>query len=127
MPPRSLLDSVLLELIEYLNIPNIRPYLGRAHLLTDDELERLTVPSNTTKDAVEMFVMFLKRKGPGHERSLLSVLKESMEGDVHQGHAYIIALLEQRLAAETSFVESSVSGEYHEVHVIVCVCVCAFS
>lgn len=123
MPPRSLLDSILLELIEYLNISNIRPYLGQAHLLTGDEIERLTIPSNTTKDAVEMFVMFLKRKGPGHEQSFLSVLKESMKGDAHQGHAYIIGLLEQRLAPETSAIESSISGEYHVYKLCMCYCI----
>ena len=116
--PRSLLDNIILELIQCLNIPNIRPYLRQARLLTDDELERLEVtPANTTKDVVEVLATFLKRKGPGHERSFLLVLKESMKGDAHQGHAHIIDLLEKQLAnayaTENSLLENRMSGERH--------------
>ena len=116
--PRSLLDNIVLDLIECLNIPNIRPYLRQARLLTDDELERLEItPANTTKDVVEALVTFLKRKGPGHERSFLLVLKESMKGDAHQGHAHIIKLLEEQLAnadaTENSLVENRMSSECH--------------
>lgn len=122
--PRSLLDNIILDLIECLNIPNIRPYLRQARLLTDDELERLEVtPANTTKDVVEALATFLKRKGPGHERSFLLVLEESMKRDAHQGHAHIIELLEEQLAnadaTENFLVENRMSGECH-AHCGVC-------
>lgn len=103
MSSGSILDGILPELIQYLSVPNIRPHLKQAQLLTDDEYQRLEItPSNTTQDAVEKLVKFLKRKGPKHEQLFLQALQRSMASDCHLGHRHIIALLEQGIPAGNS-------------------------
>ena len=95
----SALDSVYVDMMRYLNVPNLRPYLRQQHMLTEDEFEMLNItPGNTTQQAVENLIKILKRKGPSHEHQFLAVLKLSMEKDPHQGHASIIQALEDRLA-----------------------------
>ena len=96
MSSGSVLDRILPDLIQYLSIPNIRPHLKQAELLTDDEYQRLEItPNNTTQDAVEKLVKFLKSKGPEHEQLFLQALRHSVENDCHLGHRHVISLLEK--------------------------------
>lgn len=91
----SVLNKVYLPLIRYLNVSCVKPYLKQRQLLTDDELERLDLAcSQSSQNGAETLIKILKRKGPSHEKSFLSVLKESMEFDPHQGHLGIISALE---------------------------------
>ena len=100
MSAGSILESILPELVQNLNVSNIRPHLKQAQLLTDDEYHRLELsPNNTPKDVVEKLVEFLKTKGPGYEQVFLQVLQRSVEGDCHRGHLHIISLLEEGFAS----------------------------
>ena len=98
----SALDSILPDLIQSLNVPNIKPHLKQFQLLTDDEYEQLEIsPLNTTRAAAEKMVFFVKKKGPKHEQLFLIALKKSMETDPHQGHAHIIQRLEEEIGCVT--------------------------
>ena len=98
----SLLDKVYLHLVRYLNVGNVKPYLKQKQLLTDDELERLDFASSKgSQCGVEALIKIIKRKGPCHEEDFLSVLKDSMEFDPHEGHAIIIAALEKNMVEGT--------------------------
>ena len=110
----SSLDSTRSVLIRYLDVPLIKPYLKEDGLLTDDEYERLQIsPQNTSQDAVEKLVRFLKRKGPDHEVRFLSALKRSMNDQEHSGHEYIIQQLTEILTnSESLIVDTSLHGEF---------------
>ena len=92
----SALDEVYLTLVQFLNVSSVRPYLKQRQLLTDEELEQLHC-YQTPQTAVEALVNIVKRKGPNHDRDFLSVLKDSMKVDPHQGHTTVIAALEDAL------------------------------
>ena len=104
MAINSVLDKIHLDLIHYLNFASIRPYLKRSQLLTDEELEKLDVESRTqtTRSTIETFIRFLKRKGPCHGSQFLSILKDSMNHDHHEGHVTIISALEEALTHQQS-------------------------
>lgn len=94
----SALDEIYLDLIRYLNVSSLKPYLKQKQLLTDEESERLDfVSSQTSQSAIETLVKIVKRKGPSHETEFLSALKDSMKFDPHQGHVTVISVLEKVL------------------------------
>ncbi len=95
----SALDKIYLSLVHFLSVSSIKPYLKQRQLLTDEELEQLQC-AQTPQTAVETLIKIVKRKGPNHEREFLSVLKESMKVDPHQGHISVIAALEEVLAKQ---------------------------
>lgn len=120
-------DGILPELIQYLSVPNIRPHLKQAQLLTDDEYQRLEItPSNTTQDAVEKLVKFLKRKGPKHEQLFLQALQRSMASDCHLGHRHIIALLEQGIPAGNSTPDNDDLAQSNGMYAVCCIIVSMF-
>lgn len=93
------MDKVYPSLVQFLNVNSVKPYLKQRQLLTDEELEQLHC-CQTQQTAVEALVKIVKRKGPNHERDFLSVLKDSMEVDPHQGHISVIAALEDVLTKQ---------------------------
>lgn len=92
----SELDSISVDLITTLNIPNLRPFLRAKHLLTETELEQVEIsPVNPRRQAIDKFISFLKTKGPDHAEIFLEVLKMSLEeDDIHLGHKYLCEKLE---------------------------------
>lgn len=108
----SALDKIYLSLVRFLNVSNLKPYLKQKQLLTDEELEQLQC-TETSQTTAETLIKILKRKGPNHERELLSVLKDSMKLDPHQGHISVIADLEEALAKQelTKLMEHPESDE----------------
>ena len=114
----SALDKIYLSLVRFLNVSNLKPYLKQKQLLTDEELEQLQCTA-TSQTTAETLIKILKRKGPNHDRELLSALKDSMELDPHQGHISIIADLEEALAKQelTKFMEQPESDEGEQQHI----------
>lgn len=92
----SALDEIYLTLVQFLNVSSLRPHLKQRKLLTDEELEQLHC-CPTQQTAVELLVKIVKRKGPSHEKDFLSILKDSMTIDPHQGHFSVISSLEEVL------------------------------
>lgn len=57
LPEWSELDDISVELKQYLNIPNLRPYLRHKHVLTEAELEKVQISSANPRDqAIDTWV-----------------------------------------------------------------------
>ena len=94
------IQSLRVSLHQYLDVPNIRPYLLANHLLTIEESQELTLLEKTlTKQKqAERTLDIVERKGPRSEDLFFLSLRQSTECDdvhVHLGHTDLLKLYEE--------------------------------
>ena len=94
------IQSLRVSLHQYLDVPNIRPYLLANHLLTIEEGQELTLLEKTlTKQKqAERTLDIVERKGPRSEDLFFLSLRQSTECDdvhVHLGHTDLLKLYEE--------------------------------
>lgn len=107
----SILQKRWTELLQFLNVDNIKSHLLSARLLTMNEYEKLKIQSthSTHQDQAELLLSFVIQKGSQHEQLFLDALKKSVEcTDSHLGHSELISLLEEELISKKKV--GSVSG-----------------
>ena len=93
------IQSLRVSLYQYLDVPNIRPYLLANHLLTIEESQELTLleKTNTKQKQAERALDIVERKGPRSEELFFLSLRQSTECDdvhVHLGHIDLLKLYE---------------------------------
>ena len=94
------IQSLRVSLHQYLDVPNIRPYLLANHLLTIEESQELTLLEKTlTKQKqAERTLDIVERKGPRSEDLFFLSLRQSTECDdvhVHLGHTDLLKLYQE--------------------------------
>ena len=105
----KILDKLLPDFQEVLNLRELSPYMRRAHLLTDREIEELNVDLEGQEfEAVRKLVNILKGKGASCARELANVLQQCVtEGRGGYRLVQLIGRLEMELEAAGKLQESN--------------------
>lgn len=97
----SILHTYRAELIQYLNVANLKPHLLSVNLLTLDEYQQLRINEAQLTDQAqaEKLLDMIVRKGPKHEELFMIGLQKSTEAgeDVHLGHVDLLEILKEQL------------------------------
>ena len=97
----SILHACRAELIQYLNVPNLKPHLLSINLLTYDQYQQLGLYETqlTDKAQVEKLLDMIVRKGPKHEELFMRGLQKATEKgeDIHLGHVDLLDILTEEL------------------------------
>ena len=96
----SLFQSLRVELLQLLNVSNLKPHLLRNGLLTFDESEkiRLLEMKLTNRQLAEELLDMVVRKGANSEQLFLQSIQESIAGDdLHRGHKDLATLIMRNL------------------------------
>ena len=101
----SILNTCRAELIQYLNVPNLKPHLLSINLLTYDQYQQLSINETQLTDQAqaEKLLNMIVRKGPKHEELFIRGLQKATENgeDVHLGHVDLLDILTKELRRRT--------------------------
>ena len=86
----GLLKKHQLELVQYINLQSLFPYLIREKLLTLDEQEMLLNTQFTRTQHILKLLALLEKKGKYGYKSFLKALEEEPD---HSGHKELVTLL----------------------------------
>ena len=92
------------ELVKWIQLLSLVPYLNRHSLLTDDEQELLLNSQFTERERILKLLAMVEKKGSDGFQRFLKALEDEPE---HSGHQSIVALLKRTLATYT------LTGEPH--------------
>lgn len=101
----SILHTYRAELIQYLNVANLKPHLLSVNLLTYDQYQQLSINETQLTDQAqaEKLLDMIVRKGPKHEELFMKGLEKSTEAgeDVHLGHVDLLKILKEQLRRQS--------------------------
>ena len=101
----SILHTYRAELIQYLNVANLKPHLLSVNLLTYDQYQQLSINESQLTDQAqaEKLLDMIVRKGPKHEELFMKGLEKSTEAgeDVHLGHVDLLEILKEQLRRQS--------------------------
>ena len=101
----SILHTYRAELIQYLNVANLKPHLLSVNLLTYDQYQQLSITESQLTDQAqaEKLLDMIVRKGPKHEELFMKGLEKSTEAgeDVHLGHVDLLEILKEQLRRQS--------------------------
>ena len=100
----SILQTYRAELIQYLNVANLKPHLLSVNLLTYDQYQQLSINEAQLTDQAqaEKLLDMIVRKGPKHEELFMKGLQKSTEAeDVHLGHMDLLDILKEQLRIQS--------------------------
>lgn len=101
----SILHTYRAELIQYLNVANLKPHLLSVNLLTYDQYQQLSITESQLTDQAqaEKLLDMIVRKGPKHEELFIKGLEKSTEAgeDVHLGHVDLLEILKEQLRRQS--------------------------
>ena len=97
------------ELVQYIDLPLLTPYIKRHSLLTDDEQEMLLNTQFTERKRILKLLALVEKKGKDGFESFLKALEEEPE---HLGHKELMILL--RGASITGEAQNCIIGWYQE-------------
>ena len=104
----GLLKKYQSELVQYIDLPSLIPYLNRHNLLTDDEQEMLLNTQFTERERILKLLALVEKKGKDGFESFLKALEEEPE---HIGHKELMILLIG--ASITGEAQNCIIGWYH--------------
>ena len=78
------------ELIQWISLPELLPYLNRHELLTRPENQVLLKSAVTHHDRVLKLLSFIEKKGPSGCEKFLEALKDETS---HLGHKEVVRIL----------------------------------
>ena len=90
MKELGLLRKFRPQLLQFLNIQALLPYLASSNLITPNEESQLSSPSKTDMDKKTLLLQIIPSKGPKAFELLLSALEDETS---HEGHKYLAEML----------------------------------
>lgn len=82
------------ELTEWLDVPNLLPYLHEQNLITEDDRDDLMLPTRTRKDRNRHLLHILPSKGVDACSRFIKCLSSAQE---HLGHQDLVKLLKHHI------------------------------